>query len=86
MRGLHFIIIFSLCLLLSANAAAPSGQYPALRDRIDPKLESALEHALLKKFGAGFTDLVDAGKVDIVVADITDPHKPKAAAINGDVP
>lgn len=85
MRYLHFIIIFFICLLLSAHAASPSGQYPALRDQIDHKLQSALEHALLKKFGAGFTDLVGAKKVGIVIADITDPHKPKVAAINGDV-
>lgn len=60
------------CVCISAR------EYPPLRESIDPKLQAAFERTLDKAFGKEFWDLVKAKKVGIVVADITDPYKPKA--------
>jgi len=64
---------------------ASEKSYPALRDSIDPKLQKAFEKTLDQKFGKEFWDLVKDKKVGIVIADITDPHKPRVAEVNGDV-
>ncbi|UCD79593.1 MAG: serine hydrolase [Desulfobacterales bacterium] len=71
-------------LLCSAGYAA-EGNYPALRDSIDPQFQAAFEKALDKHFGQDIRDLAKAGKVGIVLADITDPYKPKVAEVNGDI-
>jgi beta-lactamase class A len=59
--------------------------YPKLRESIDPKLQAAFEEALDREFGKEFWDLAKAKKVGIVIADITDPYKPRVAEVNGDV-
>ena len=59
--------------------------YPKLRESIDPKLQAAFEEALDREFGRDFWNLAKAKKVGIVIADITDPHKPRVAEVNGDV-
>jgi len=67
------------------SAAASADAYPSLRDSVDPVFQAAFDKALDKEFGPGFRDLVKAGKVGIVLVDVTDPHKPKVAEVNGDV-
>jgi len=85
LRLLSFSLIavaFVLCLKL---VHASDGDYPALRNSIDPKFQAAFEKALDKEFGQDIWDLVKAKKVGIILADITDPHKPKVAGVNRDV-
>lgn len=83
-RPVVLILIFLfLSGLIHVNASSKS--YPPLRESIDPKLQAAFEKTLDHKFGKEFWDLVKARKVGIVLADITDPHKPRVAEVNGDV-
>lgn len=74
-----------LAILLGSRAGAGEGGYPSLRDSIDPDFQAAFEQTLEKQFGEGIRDLIKAKKVGIVLADITDPHRPKVAEVNGDV-
>ena len=71
--------------LWGVHGYAAGGDYPSLRDSIDPQLQAAFEKALNRHFGPGFHQLVEVGKVSIVLANITDLHKPKVAQVNGDV-
>ena len=76
-----------LCAVLGLPGAAgyaADESYPSLRDSIDPQFQAAFEKALDKQFGQVIRDLVKAKKVGMVLADITDPHKPKVAQVNGD--
>ena len=82
LSGWLLIFVFFPGLML---VYASEKNYPALRDSMDPKLQKAFEKTLDQKFGKEFWDLVKARKVGIVIADITDPHKPRVAAVNGDV-
>ena len=85
---LKVLIVFLIAVVFHLHATyifASGSQYPALRESIDPKLQAAFEKTLTEKFGREFWDLVKAKKVGIVLADITDPHKPRVAEVNGDV-
>ena len=76
-----------LCVVLGLLAAAGNAadkSYPSLRDNIDPQFQAVFKKALDKQFGQVMRDLVKAKKVGIVLADITDCHKPKVAQVNGD--
>jgi len=83
-----FVIkVLLLCVVLGLPGAAgyaADENYPSLRDSIDPQFQADFENALDKQFGQVIRDLVKAKKVGIVLADITDPHKPKVAQVNGD--
>ena len=74
-----------LAILLGPRTATGEGGYPSLRDSIDPGFQDAFEQTLEKQFGEGIRDLIKTKKVGIVLADITDPHRPKVAGVNGDV-
>ena len=76
------LLTLQLCL---KQVHATDAEYPDLRKSIDPKFQAAFEKALDKQFGQDIWDLVKAKKVGIVLADITDPHKPKVAGVNRDV-
>ena len=76
------VLTLQLCL---KQVHATDAEYPDLRKSIDPKFQAAFEKALDKQFGQDIWDLVKAKKVGIVLADITDPHKPKVAGVNRDV-
>ncbi|MGB5747780.1 MAG: hypothetical protein WBM69_12395, partial [Desulfobacterales bacterium] len=76
------IILVAIC--LSTPAMADS-KYPALRDSVDPELQKAFEKALTDHFGAEFWELAKAKKVGIAIADVTDPRRPRVAAVNGDL-
>ena len=75
------VIAILLCL---RPVHASEGNFPALRERIDPQFQVAFEKALDKEFGRDIWDLVKTKKVGIVLADITDPYNPKVAEVNGD--
>ena len=76
------LLTLQLCL---KQVHAADAEYPDLRKSIDSKFQAAFEKALDKQFGQDIWDLVKAKKVGIVLADITDPHKPKVAGVNRDV-
>ena len=76
------IILVGIC--LSTPAMADS-KYPALRDSVDPELQKAFDKALTDYFGAEFWELAKAKKVGIAIADVTDPRRPRVAAVNGDL-
>ena len=76
------LLTLQLCL---KQVHATDAEYPDLRKSIDPKFQAAFEKALDRQFGQDIWDLVKAKKVGIVLADITDPHKPKVAGVNRDV-
>ncbi len=60
-------------------------ELPTLRKCFDPKFQAAFEKTLDEKFGQDIWQLVKGKKVGIVLADITNPHKPRVAEVNGDV-
>ena len=76
------VVAVLLCLKL---ADASDGDYPALRESIDTKFQDAFKKALDQEFGQDIWQLVKSKKVGIVLADITNPHKPRVAEVNGDV-
>jgi len=80
----RLIIAFTTAICLISPVMADSS-YPALRDSVDPGLQKAFEKALTTHFGAGFWKLAKARKVSIVIAEVTDQHHPKVAAVNGDL-
>lgn len=82
LRLLSAAVIGSLFLI---NAAASADDYPSLRDSIDPVLQAAFEKGLEEEFGPRIWDLIKARKASIVLADVTDPQKPRVAEVNGDV-
>jgi beta-lactamase class A len=84
-KRLYVPLIVGVLLLCFTHAYASEGDYPLLRESIDPELQAAFEKVLDKKFGKEFWRLVKAKKVGIVVADVTDRHKPIVAEVNGDV-
>ena len=70
------------CLCLSAAAAAASKDpYPSLHDRVEPAFQQRLEQAV-SDLGLGWA--ADAGRLGLALVDITDPERPRVAAINGD--
>ena len=60
-------------------------KYPALRDSVDPELQKAFDKALTDYFGDEFWELAKTKKVGIAIADVTNPQRPRVAAVNGDL-
>jgi len=86
--ALSFVKVLFLCLVLGLPVSyghAYDGNYPSLRDCIDPVFQAAFEKTLEKQFGKDLRGLAKAKKIGIVLADITDRLKPKVAEVNGDV-
>ena len=79
------LLLLTTWQLYFSTALAFGDEYPKLRESIDPKLQAAFEEALDREFGRDFWNLAKAKKVGIVIADITDPYKPRVAQVNGDV-
>ena len=73
------ILYIGLTLLAAACWAQP---YPLLRKSIDPWLQQQVELLLEAK---GFQKAVDQQRLTIALVDITNLHKPRMAAVNGDV-
>lgn len=69
-------------LWLSAIAAAAAEMpYPSLHERVDPALQKRLEQVV---FDLGLRSAADAGRLALALVDITEPTRPRVAAINGD--
>lgn len=78
-----YVVLINLLLLFasfSTIAAAP-GDFPALRDSTDPSLQRALEQRLA---GLGLGRAIADKRLSVALVDITDPRKPRLAAVNGD--
>jgi beta-lactamase class A len=68
-------------LILSATASAEN-EYPKLRESIDPVMQQRLEQLVRAK---GLQKAAVGKRLALALMDITDPRKPRMAAINGDV-
>jgi beta-lactamase class A len=79
-------IAAAAALLLVATAAPAgdvprAGPYPELRDRLDAGLQAGLEGVVRDlDLGAHVSD----GRLSMAIADISDLHRPRLAALNGD--
>jgi beta-lactamase class A len=62
--------------------AYSADQYPKLRESIDPLLQQQLEQLIRNR---GLQQAVARMRLAVALVDITDPKKPRMAAINGDV-
>lgn len=69
-------------ILALAGTACSSDDYPKLRDSVDPRLQRELEQLIRIK---GMRSAVEQERLAIALVDISDPKKPRLAAVNGDV-
>ena len=75
------IISFSLGVLTFAHAASPQDSYPRLSEAKSPALQAQLEQRLKRlKLDAA----VRQGRLAVSLVDVTDPHHPALAQVNGD--
>lgn len=75
------IVGLSLALLTSAHAAPPPPAYPALRDAQNPALQQQLNQRLKH---LNLDTAVRNGRLAVALVDVTDPHQPRLAQVNGD--
>jgi beta-lactamase class A len=75
-------ILASLALLISLTSGAfGASTYPPLREHFDVKLQRGLEKAVIN---LGLWKAAQRKKLGIALVDITDLHRPRVAAVNGD--
>ena len=80
--------ISSIIILVAIGLISPAkadSKYPALRYSVDPELQKAFTKVLTDYFGAEFWELAKTKKVGITIADVTNPQRPRVAAVNGDL-
>ena len=75
-------VIMTIIILPLAAAGWCADDYPKLRECTDPWLQQQLEQLLKEK---GLQKAVEQQRLMVALADITDPMKPRLAAVNGDV-
>jgi len=86
-RSRHARRIALAAALAALAAAAPAedipraAPYPELRERVDVALESGLER-VVRELHLG--SQVGDGRLAVAIADISDLHRPRLAALNGD--
>lgn len=79
---LYTLFISLLFLLVSTVAGAQeSSDFPLLRESSDPGLQRALEKSLT---GLGLNKAIADKRLSVALVDITNPKKPRVAAVNGD--
>lgn len=76
---LHYALAVSLLLPMLVALGA---DYPVLRQSIDPTLQAQLETLVRDR---GLNDAVREERLSIALVDISNPLKPRMAALNGDV-
>ena len=81
MRTFYEVItsIALICVLALGAVAAPT--YPPLRERFDSRLQRGLEQSLER---LGLMSAVKRRQLSVALVDITDRHRPRVAAVNGD--
>ena len=67
-----------------AHSCIKERPYPSLHESLDPDLQSALKASLIKELEPEFSDAMDEKRASVVLVDITNPYRPKVAALNGD--
>lgn len=72
----HIVLILGFTL-----GAAAEPVYPALRHSVDPGLQSGLERTLTR---LGLMRAVRRKQLSVALVDITQLHRPRVAAVNGD--
>jgi beta-lactamase class A len=78
----YTVFISLLFLFLAPFAmAAETGDFPSLRESSDPQLQRALEKSLA---GQGLSKAIADKRLSVALVDITNPKKPRVAAVNGD--
>jgi len=80
--SLFLAVITLLTLQTLSGITYSADEYPKLRESVDPLLQQQLEQLIRNR------DLQQAAaqmRLAIALVDITDPKKPRMAAINGDV-
>ncbi len=68
--------------LMLAASAWSAEEYPKLRESIDPVLQEQLEQVVREQ---GLQKATRQERLALALADISNPRKPRVAAINGDV-
>ena len=71
----------AILLLALSPAVIPADDYPALRDSRDPLLQQQLEQLIRHR---GLRNAVAQERLAVAVVDISNRHKPRMAAVNGD--
>lgn len=83
MRANLFLAVITLLTLhILSGVAYSADQYPKLRKSIDPLLQQQLERLIRDR---DLQQAVAQMRLAIALVDITEPKKPRMAAINGDV-
>jgi len=79
----RLVVAFALAAPIGASAVcrAVDGAYPELRDCVDGALQRGVE-ALIR--AQGLWPRVEQERFAVAIADITDPHHPRFAAVRGD--
>ena len=80
--GLYPVAAVLFVILALAGTACSSDDFPELRDSVDPRLQRELEQLIRNK---GMRSAVEQERLAIALVDISDPKKPRLAAVNGDV-
>jgi beta-lactamase class A len=83
MKSFQYTLSLIICLVL-INSCAKERPYPSLGESFDPALQSALEASLKNEVGPEFLKAVKEKRASVVLVDITNLHRPKVAAVNGD--
>ena len=78
-----YTVFISLLFLfvVPSLVAGETGDFPALRESNDPKLQRALEKSLA---GQGLSKAIADKRLSVALVDITNPKQPRVAAVNGD--
>lgn len=71
------LLTLFVCLFTSVHAE----EFPKIEDSINPELQQNLERSLE---GLGLKRAVASHQLSVALVDITDPHHPNAALVNGD--
>jgi beta-lactamase class A len=71
------LMLFTVC----SSSGAAAGEYPALRDSGDARLQRLLDRGLDR---LGLTQAVRAQRLAVALVDISDLARPRLAAVNGD--
>ncbi len=81
MRFLSSVVAAGLSLLLAGASRADGVAYPELWEAADPGLQQQLERVVDRM---GLANAVARQELGLTLVDITDPHAPRLAAVNGD--
>lgn len=79
--ALRTAILLAVLVGLCTVGVCQEARYPRLRDSFDPVLQQGLE-ASIRRLKLGHA--VESKRLGVSLVDITDPRRPRVAAVNGD--